>query len=79
MKSKDQQVKYARREFKPLAGYFVLYSILFIGIIALLRPADYDHLIGRIFWGLITFSVAINIRRHWPAMRALLTARNGRR
>lgn len=73
---KDTKYKYIRREFRPLAGYFVLYVILFIGIVTILKPQDYDHLIERVFWGLITFSIAINTRRHWPAMKALLIARS---
>lgn len=70
---------YVRREFRPMAGYFLLWVIIFIGIIIILKPADYDSLAERILWGFITFYVAISIRRHWPAMKALLDAKNGGR
>ena len=75
LNTNDSQTRYIRRPFKPMAGYFLLYLILFAGVITLLKPTDYDSLAERIFWGLITFSLVINIRRHWPAMIALLASR----
>ncbi len=66
-----------RRKVRPMAGYFVLNIILLLGIVTLLKAQDYDSLIERLFWALITVGIAINTRRHWPAMKALLDAKRG--
>lgn len=77
--NKNAHSTHVRSKFRPMAGYFLLYTILFAGIIIVLKPSDYDSLPERIFWGLLTFSIVINIRRHWPAMKALLNSRGGER
>lgn len=64
--------------FKPMAGFFLLYTIAMLGLIFTLDGSDYDTLIERIFWVVITIGLAVGIRRHWPAMRQLIANRRAK-
>lgn len=62
-----------KREFKPQAGFFFLYLIVFVCIVAVLGPKDYDSVLERAFWLLITVGIFWNLQRHWPAAHVLLS------
>lgn len=71
-KTQPQQKQYV---FRPLAGFWLLYFLAFIGIVTTLDGRDYDTLPERIFWAVITLGLIIGIQKHWPAMRQLIVNR----
>ena len=66
------------RAFKPMAGFFLLYSVAFIGLVFTLDGNDYNTLLERIFWAVIFIGLIVGIQRHWPAMRQLIINRGAK-
>ncbi len=60
------------RAFKPMAGFFLLYFVAFIGLVVTLDGNDYNTLLERVFWAVIFIGLIVGIQRHWPAMGQLI-------
>ena len=77
-KTKKDSANRNNYAFKPMAGFFLLYSIALLGLVFTLDGGDYDSLLERAFWVVITIGLAVGIHRHWPAMRQLLFNRRNK-
>jgi uncharacterized membrane protein len=64
--------------FRPMAGFFLLYSVAFLGLVFTLDGNDYNTLLERVFWAVIFVGLIVGIQRHWPAMRQLIITRRAK-
>lgn len=72
------QANTSNRAFRPMAGFFLLYFIAFIGLVITLDGNDYNTLLERVFWAVIFIGLIVGIQRHWPAMRQLILNRSSK-
>ena len=66
------------KAFRPMAGFFLLYSVAFVGLVVTLDGNDYNRLFERVFWAVIFIGLIVGIQRHWPAMRQLIANRRAK-